>query len=485
MLGKLRNLAGETVLYGLGTIIPRFINFLLVRLHTDEGVFAPDEYGVITKLFAYTAVLNTILLFGMETAYFRFATKSGADEKRVFRLTQTIVIAISFLVSGTLIAFSGGVASLINIAGNGQYVIYLAIIMFMDAVVAIPFARLRLLKKPLLFATGKLVNVGLLVGLNFYFLLVVYNPEIGIGYVFIANLIANGFYLFFFARTLIQWRPVFDKTISPEIIRYGYPVMLTGLAGITNEMFSRLTLEAWLPENFYPGRSADYALGVFGACYKLGMLMSLAVTAFRYAAEPFFFSNAADKQSPELFARINHYFVIVCCLILLGVGINLDLFKYFLGNSQYWEGLHIVPILLLAYLFLGIYYNFSVWFKLTDKTYWGTIITIAGALVTILANYLLIPRLGYEGSSWATLICYFFMASVCYFAGRRYLAIPYNVGTNLLYILITALVVYAVNSISISNTWVASTFHIVVVALFVLVVFLVERKSFRRAMIKK
>lgn len=484
-MSKIRNLAGETVLYGLGTIIPRFINFLLVRLHTDESVFAPDEYGVITKLFAYTAVINTILLFGMETAYFRFATKPGADEKRVFRLAQTIVIAISVAISGGLIAFSDGVASLINIAGNGQYVTYLAIIMLTDAVVAIPFARLRLLKKPLMFAIGKLVNIGLLVGLNVYFLVVAYNPEIGIGYVFLANLIANSFYLLFFARTLLQWRPVFDRIVSPAMVQYGYPIMLTGLAGITNEMFSRLALDAWLPENFYEGQSADYALGIFGACYKLAMLMSLAVTAFRYAAEPFFFSNAADKQSPELFARINHYFVIVCCLILLGVSINLDIFKYFLGDAQYWEGLYIVPILLLAYLFLGVYYNFSVWFKLTDRTYWGTIITVAGVLITVVANYVLIPRYGYEGSSWATLICYSSMTVICYLVGRRYLAIPYNIGGNLLYVMATLLIVYTVNSVTITNSWVASTFHMVVVASFALIVFFIERKSFRQTMANK
>lgn len=481
-MGKLKKLAGETILYGFGTIIPRFINFLLVRLHTDEKVFAPDEYGVITKLFAYTAVINTILLFGMETAYFRFATREGADEKRSFRLAQTVVIFLSGAMTLLLVALAFPVADYINIEGNEEYIYYLALIMFMDAIVAIPFARLRLLKKPVRFAVGKLVNIGLLVGLNVYFLLFAFDPEVGVAYVFIANLAANAFYLFFFAPELLSWRPAFDKQISPAMIRYGYPVMLTGLAGMTNEMFSRLTLEAWLPEGFYPGRSSDYALGVFGACYKLAMLMSLAVTAFRYAAEPFFFSHASDKQSPELFARINHYFVIVCCFILLAVSINLDILKYFLGDSSYWEGLHIVPVLLLAYLFLGVYYNFSVWFKLTDRTYWGTIITVVGAVITIVANYLLIPVYGYVGSSWATLICYFSMTVLCYQLGQKYFPIPYNVGVNLLYIIITTLCVFLVSTVSISNAWLASTFHLSVVVVFVLVVFFIEKKQFRRSL---
>lgn len=480
-MGKLKRLAGETILYGFGTIIPRFINFLLVRLHTDEKVFAPDEYGVITKLFAYTAVINTILLFGMETAYFRFATREGSDEKRSFLLAQTVVIFLSGAVTLFLVALAFPVADYINIAGNEEYIYYLALIMFMDAIVAIPFARLRLLKKPVRFAAGKLVNIGLLVGLNVYFLLFAFDPEVGVAYVFIANLVANAFYLFFFAPELLSWRPSYDKQISPAMIRYGYPVMLTGLAGMTNEMFSRLTLEAWLPEGFYPGKSSDYALGVFGACYKLAMLMSLAVTAFRYAAEPFFFSNASDKQSPELFARINHYFVIVCCFILLAVSINLDILKYFLGDPSYWEGLHIVPILLLAYLFLGVYYNFSVWFKLTDRTYWGTIITVIGAVITIVANYLLIPSYGYVGSSWATLICYFSMTVLCYQLGRRYYPIPYDVGVNLVYIVVTTLCVYLVSDVSISDPWLASTFHLSVVVVFVLVVFFLEKKQFRQS----
>ena len=479
-MGKIKRLAGETVLYGLGSIVPRFINFLLVRLHTDDAVFAPEEYGVITKLLAYTAVVNIIFLFGMETAYFRFATKSGADEKRVFNLTQTIVLLISITLSVIFIVFADSIATMINIPGKGNYIIYLAVIMLVDAAVAIPFARLRLQKKALLFAIGKLVNVGLLVGLNVYFLLFAFDPEVGVAYVFIANLIANAFYLFFFAKVLAQFRPAWDTSVSRAMFVYGYPVMLTGLAGMTNEMFSRLTLEEWLPPGFYGEKSADFALGVFGACYKLAMLMSLVVTAFRYAAEPFFFSNASDKNSPELFARINHYFVIVCCLLLLGVSINLDIFKYFLGDEQYWEGLHIVPILLLAYLFLGVYYNFSVWFKLTDKTYWGTVITIVGAVVTIAANYFLIPLYGYEGSSWATLLCYVSMTVLSYLLGQKYFPIPYNLASSLTYIAVTCLLVYFINRMPIANAWLASSFHVLVITVFTLIIFFVERKSFRQ-----
>jgi O-antigen/teichoic acid export membrane protein len=326
---------------------------------------------------------------------------------------------------------------------------------------------------------GKLVNVFIAISLNIYFLKVIYDPEIGFAYVLLATLIANAFFLVFFARSLLSWRPAYDGVISREMFKYAYPVMLTGLAGMTNEMFSRKTLRYWLPENFYPGKSADYVLGIFGASYKFAVVMNLAVQAFRYAAEPFFFANASDKNSPELFARVNHYFIVLCCTILLGVSINMGIFKYFLGDAAYWEGLSIVPILLLGYLFLGVYYNLSVWFKLTDKTYFGTYITLAGAIITIAANYILIPIAGIEGSSWATFICYFFMTVVCYGFGQRFYPIPYKVGRDLSYILFTTAMVYAINSIDIENIWLASSFHVMVFASYVLTIYFLERKDLK------
>jgi len=478
-MNQLKKLAGETALYGLGSIVPRFLNFLLVRLHTD--VFAPEAYGTITKLFAYVAVINIIFMFGMETAYFRYATKLGAEEKRVFNLTQTIVISISVLLSVIFILQANPIAQALAIPGHADLVIWLVVIMLIDAIVAIPFARLRLEKKAIKFAAGKLINILILVGLNLYFLKMSFNPEIGVGYVVLANLVANAFYLIFFARTLLAWRPVFDRTLSPNIFRYAYPVMLMGLAGMTNEMFSRLTLEWWLPKDFYPGKSGDYALGIFGASYKFAMLMSLAVQAFRYAAEPFFFSNALDKNSPQLFAKVNHYFVIVCCVLLLTVSINMDLLKYFLGSSEYWEGLSIVPILLVGYLFLGVYYNFSIWYKLTDKTHYGTLITVGGAIITIGLNYLLIPTLGYVGSSWVTLICYFSMAVACYVLGQKFYPIPYSISKSLAYILVTVGLVYVVNLLEFPTSWIATGFHGMVLILYLIAIYLLEKRYFQQA----
>lgn len=491
-MSKIRKLAGDTVVYGFGSIIPRVLNFLLFPLHTR--VFDPAAYGVISYLYVFVAFLNIIYTFGMETAYFRYATKPGADPNRVFNITQTLVLLISTLFSLSFIIFSRPLARLLDVPQAPYYIIILAIIMFIDAAVAIPFAKLRLERRPWLFATAKIINVIILVGLNLYFFLFSYwitthnisfdfqqisvyvKNSYGIGYVFLANLLANIFYLFFFYKILLKWRPDIDKNFFSSMIIYAYPIMLTGLAGMTNEMFSRWTLEWWLPDNFYPGQSSMYALGVFSACYKYAVFMSLAIQAFRFAAEPFFFSHASDKNSPELFARVNHFFIIVCSFILLAVAINLDILKYLLGGKAYYEGLDVVPILLLGYLFLGVYYNFSVWFKLTDKTYYGTIITVVGAFITIGLNFLLIPIAGYLGSSWATLGCYFFMAAACYLIGQKYYPIPYQILRGAAYILLALLLVKI--SQAVHFTPIASLgFHLALMLLFLVIAIFFEKSK--------
>jgi O-antigen/teichoic acid export membrane protein len=476
-VSKLKRLAGETVLYGLGSILPRMLNYLLVPLHT-KNMFSTAEYGEITKLYAFVGVINIVYMFGMETAYFRFATKPGADSKRIFNLAQTSVIIISGIITILLIVFSTPITTSLQIS-NPQFVTWLALTMLVDALVAIPFARLRLEKKPLLFASAKILNVLVLVGLNFYFLKFTFDPAVGIGYVFIANLLANAFFLLFFIKTLLSWRPLWDKSLSPQMFHYAYPVMITGIAGMINEMFSRSMLDWRLPENFYPGITGKEAGGIFGACYKFAVFMNLGIQAFRYAAEPFFFSNAHDKNSPALFAKVNHYFVITCCVVLLGIGINLDVFKYFIGEN-FWSGLSIVPVLLLAYLFLGIYYNLSVWFKLTDKTYWGTIITVLGVIVTIAGNFILIPIMGFIGSALTALLCYSVMAISCYLLGQRNYPIPYTVTRDVGYIIFTYAVLTLVNKVVIDNQWLATGFHAAVILAFLAFIYLVERKYFNK-----
>lgn len=477
-MSNLKTLAGETLLYGLGTILPRMLSFLLVPLHTY--VFNREQYGAVTKLYAFVGFVNVVYLFGMETAFFRFATKPDAVAKRIFDLAQSMVVFISVPLTIALILFAAPVASFMGVGSHSEYVTWLALVMLMDALVAIPFARLRLEKKALLFASAKIINVLMLLGLTYYFLKIAFNPVVGVGYVFLANLLANSFFILFFSKTLLSWRPAYDAQISAEMFRYAYPVMLTGAAGMTNEMFSRLTLDWWLPDHFYPDLSNKEAMGIFGACYKYAVLMNLGIQAFRFAAEPFFFSHADDKNSPALFAKVNHFFIITCCLFLLAVCINLDILKYLIAPN-YWQGLSIVPILLLAYLFLGAYYNFSVWFKLTDKTYYGTWITFGGAVITVAVNYLLIPVMGYTGSAWAAFACYFSMMIACYATGQKFYRIPYRLGPSLLYIILTLMLVFVVNAIEIQNQWLATGFHLLTIIAAVATIYLLEKKNFRHA----
>jgi len=477
---KLKSLAGDTVLYGLGNMVPRLLNFFLLPLHTR--FFRPDEYGVFTYLMSIVAVLNIVYTFGMETAYFRFATKPEADEKQVFNLAQTAVVGISTLFSIVFILFSSSFAILLNMQGHENYIVWLAVILFIDNVVSIPFARLRLQKKAIRFALFRISNVVILTGLNLYFLFVIFDPQVGISYIFMANLIANAFYLVFFFKTLTNWRPTFDEKIFPSMIRYSYPVMIMGLAAMTNEFFSRLALENWLPKNFYPGKSSAYALGVFGACYKFSVLMNLAVQAFRMAGEPFFFSQSSDRNSPQLFAKVNHYFIMVCCIIFLSVSINLDVLKFLISTPTYWEGLNIVPPLLLGYLFIGVYYNFTIWFKLTDKTYFGTIITIGGAILTIVLNFILIPMAGYYGSSLATALVYALMMMACYFLGQKYYPIPYKVLPGSLYIIGTSVLIYFVNQVKMETLWMSFSVHAVIILVFVASIFVLETRNSNREM---
>lgn len=477
-MSKLKKLAGETVFYGLSTIVPRGLNFLLVAIHTR--VFLPAEYGIITNLLGYVAILNIVYLFGMETAYFRFVNQPQADSKKIFNQAHTIVLVISALITLFLIAFSTPLAKYLHVAEHPEFVVWLALIMFVDASVAIPFARLRKEKKPMRFAAAKIINVAIILLLSYFFfyLKIGYDQSTGIGYVFLINLIANSFYLLFLGRILLEWRPAFDGVIFKQMLTYSYPIMLTGLAGMTNEMFSRITIGWWLPSGFYSGQTTEEALGVFGACYKFSVVMSLAIQAFRFAAEPFFFSTAADKNSPKLFAQVNHYFTIFCCLLLLTVALNMDLFKFYI-SKHYWDGLSIVPILLLAYLLIGCYYNFSVWFKITDKTYVGTFITVGGALLTIALNYFLIPIGGYLASSIITLIVFFLMATCCYWIGQKYYPIPYKIWQELTLIAATMGLVYGISSINISNQFLATAFHLAVVVAFSGTVYVFERKELR------
>ncbi|AKQ46871.1 polysaccharide biosynthesis protein [Rufibacter radiotolerans] len=491
-----KKLVGQTAAYGLSSIIGRALNYLLVPLYT--GVFAPEEYGVVTKLYAIVAFLNIVYTYGMETAFFRFANKPGVDRQALYHKVQTLIITSSLVLTAAFVLYASPIAAALGYTGKEKYIIWLAITMAVDAISAIPFARLRLENKAARFAIIRLTNIFLVIGGNLFFLLfcrqvyegkylqelrplitTIYDPELGVGYIFLVNMVANLLFIPMLWREFSDFKFKLDlKEMWPMLV-YAFPILVMGIAGATNEMLSRLMLEDWLPPNFYPGVSNEKALGIFGANYKLAIMMSLMIQAFRYSAEPFFFSQAQEKNSPATFAMVMRWFVIVCALAYLGISANLDIFQYFLGQKAYRTGMEVVPVLLLAYLFNGVYYNLTVWFKLTDRTHYGTYITIFGAIVTVVANFLLIPVLGYMGSAIAAFLCYFTMSVVCYVIGQKYFPVPYPLMAIFGYLGLATGLIWLANVVEIDNFWLGNAYHIGLCLVFLAVVWVVEKPKVR------
>jgi O-antigen/teichoic acid export membrane protein len=459
-----KKLASQTAIYGVSSIVGRVLSYLLVPIYT--GHFAAAEYGIVTGLYAYVSFLNVVFTYGLETTFFRFANRPNEDRRELYNRALSLLILSSVALTGLLMLLARPLLGLLHLPpGHNEYAIWIALILGLDAVAALPFARLRLENKARKFATIRLTNILLYVGLNLFFIVLcpaversapgsllsllrplvgaVYNPSLGVGYVFLANLAASALTLLLLGHELLDFRLRWPQTdFLQPLLAYALPLMLMGLAGMVNETLDRILLPAWLPANFYPGQSQLAAVGVYGACYKLSIFMSLIIQAFRYAAEPFFFSQSTEKNSPTTFALVLKWFTLCCALIFVAISLNLSwIGPRFLRRPEYLAGLGVVPILLLANLFLGVYYNLSVWFKLTDKTYYGTYIGAAGAVLTIGLNFLLIPVLGYVGCAWATLACYFMMAALCWWLGERHFPVPYPVMRLLLWLVVAVLLV--------------------------------------------
>ncbi len=440
-MSALRTLAGQTAIYGLSSILARFLNFLLTPLYTSKGVFAPEEFGVITAFYAWAAFLAVLITFGMETTYFRFANANTAsppaplprrgreDAAGAYATAffSVVGIALPFMLLSAL--FPDVIAGAMRYPEHGHLVWMLALALGLDAMTAIPMARLRHEGKPWRFVAVNMSNIGITVGLSLYFFAyrMPHDPLIGVGHVFFINLIASGVK---FLLLVPQWPRFaqFDRALLKPMRAFAWPLAIAGLAGMVNETADRAVLKYLLPAD-----TADAQIGIYGACYKLAVIITLFIQAFRMGAEPFFFNHAKEKNSGETFARIMNLFVAACMAAFLVVMLFLDVFKWFIPNPAYHEGLRVVPILLLANVFLGIYYNQSVWYKLTDRTRVGSTISIIGAGITLVLLFTLIPIMGYMGAAWATLACYFSMAVISYVWGQKHYPIPYNVSRVLLY----------------------------------------------------
>jgi len=479
-MNPLKQLASDTVLYGFSSVVGRILNYLLVPFYTS--ILLPADYGLLTEWYAYAALLQVLYTYGMETAYFRFAKQEPAT----FDLAVSALLVSSLFFSGLLVLFATPITVGIAHPGGEHCVYYFATILAIDAVLAIPFAQLRLQNRALFFASTKLLQIGLNIVLNLVLLggcanIYVgtcaaglrpyvaswYNPTKGVEYVLIANLVANAAALPLLSKSLRQVKFQLPWQQLRPMLVYAWPLLLMGLAGAVNEMLSRTMLRHWLPPGLYPDQSNEAILGIFGACYKLAAFMLLGIQAFRYATEPFFFAHAQARNAPTLFSTVMHWFVLGACFILFAVSANLDLLGHLLlRKAEYRAALEVVPYLMLGYLFLGMYYNFSVWFKLTNKTHYGTWLASIGALVTIALNMVLIPILGYWGSVWATVASYITMSLLCYYWGKKHYPIPYQLGRKLAYVTGTMGSVYLVRGIAYTNWTSAVVSNLVLTLLF-------------------
>ena len=453
----MRRLAGQTAIYGVSNIVGRIINFLLVPLYTR--VFVPGEYGVVTEMYVYVAFLLIALTYGMETALFRFGENHPERKDQVFSTSLLSVAFTSSLFIALVLLFRQPIAETMRYGDHVEYIVLLGLIVGLDAVAAIPFARLRAQNRPWRFAVIRLTGITVNITLVLFFLVLspwlmeqgpeslkpliqrLYNPDIGVGYVFMANLAATLLTLLMLSPVMASVRPVFDPLLWRRMLIYSLPLLVAGMAGWANEALDKLLLKYILPEEI-----ALQQVGIYGAVYKLSIIMTLFVQAYRFAAEPFFFAQAKRDDARELFARVMNYFVLALLGVFLVITLFMDLFKHFIGPA-YHVGLDVVPILLMANLFLGLYWNVSIWYKLTGKTAFGAGFAITGALITILLNIWWIPLYGYHGSAWATLVCYFSLALLSYLFGRKHYRVPYHTGVVLLLITV-AVAIYLVSHLT-------------------------------------
>jgi O-antigen/teichoic acid export membrane protein len=430
MSNPIRKLAGQTAIYGLSSIVGRLLNYLLVPLYTYKFANAAD-YGVVSELYAWVAFLVVLLTFGMETAYFRFR-KEVEDEKEVFKsgFFTLFIVNIAFLLF--IFIFNQPIANAMLFSEHPEYIVLLSLIVVIDGVSALPLARLRAEEKALKFAGINFAAILVNIILNLFFLLVLFdpsNPEQGVFYILLANLISSALKPFVLIKDFlgISFRP--NWRLVKGMLVYALPLVVAGFAGIINETLDRILLKHLLITTDPSGLMyAEAQVGIYSACYKLAMLVTIIIQAFRYAAEPFFFAQQKNENKNQIYVKVMNYFIGFLCLVFLGVTMNIDILKHFIQNEIYWEGLGVVPILLVANIFLGIYYNQSIWYKLSNKTKFGALISITGAILTIVLNILFIPKYGYWASAWATLAVYGFQMILSYILGQKHHPIPYNVG---------------------------------------------------------
>ena len=459
---RLGSLAKQTAIYGLSSIIGRFLNYLLVPLYTYKicaEAGGPAGYGIVTNLYAYTALLLVILTFGMETTFFRFANKEGTDPDKTF---STAAIAVGFvsLVFVVLVSlFLGPIAKALHYADHPEFVEVMAIIVAFDAFQAILFARLRYENRPIKFAALKLLFIFLSIGMNLFIFLVApglkeshpammawYENSYQVGYIFFVNLICTTLITLGFIPELKKLRFGLDRDLLRQMLRYTWPLLLLGLAGILNQVADKICYRYLVP-----GEEGDAQLGIYGACVKIAMIMAMITQAFRYAYEPFVFGGKRDSADKETQAKVMKYFIVFTLFDFLAVVMYMPILKYII-KSNYWEGLRAVPIVMMAEIFMGIYFNLSFWYKLIDETWWGAIFSGIGCAVLLAINIIFVPKYGYMACAWGGFAGYGTCMALSYFVGQKKAPIPYDLKSAFLYFAVTLALFFAQKNIHVEST---------------------------------
>lgn len=506
-MNPLKKLAGQTAIYGATSIVARFLNYLLVPLYTYILKDAAD-YGVISEMYSYIPFLIIVLTGGMETALFHFSVKEELNKDKVYSTALIWIIIQSLLFMLIIWFYSENIGYILQSQANKPipyvaYTIWTVIIITLDGMAAIPFAKLRERNKAKRFAIIKAIGIGVNILFNLFFILfcskiyasqsgpftglvnAVYDPSIGtVGYIFISNILASGITLLLLLPDMFSVRWSFDTDLWKKMMLYSLPLIFAGIAGQVNETMDRILIKYLLPKDI-----AMDQVGIYGACYKISILMTIFIQAYRYAAEPFFFSQSKKNDAQKMYSQVMNYFVIACSIIFLGVMGNITWIKFFVGKT-YRIGIDVVPILLLANLFLGVFFNLSIWYKLTGHTRFGAYLTFLGAAVTLVLNFYWIPRIGYMGSAWATLICYASMMIASYIIGQKYYPVKYDLKRILGYLALS-LILFFVSSYFNRNdkidsvNWIAVIIGNALLIVFCAVVLMIEKPRRRAAEIKR
>lgn len=473
-MNPLKKLLGQTAIYGLSTILGRTLNYLLVPLYTYVFV-QPSDYGVISQLYAFVAFLMVVLTFGMETAYFRFI-QDAEDKQQVFRNSFLTILSLNAVFFLFVYFFNQSLADALLFSDHPEYIIMMCAIVVVDAISALPMAQLRAEENAKKFAIIQFASIAVNILLNVILLLGFFDParpEEGIMFILIANLLSSLVKPAMLYKSFVGIRFQFDVSLLLKMLRYAYPIVIAGFAGIVNETIDRIMLKQLL---YTEGSDfADEQIGIYSACYKLAMLVTILLQAYRYAAEPFFFNQMRNEDRNKVYIKVMNYFVATVCFVFLFVSLNVDIFKYFISREAYWVGLDIVPVLLLGNVFLGIYLNQSIWYKLSNQTKFGAYISLVGAALTILINWLFIPEFGFRASAWATMIVYAVQMVLSYFLGQKYYPIKYNRRKFAMYVggsIVLFLIASALMPDSIA--WLSFVIGNAFVLLFIRLVFFVE-----------